>query len=96
MCVSCQNNFDHNLTIDFDKAKYNENSTLLKRILLNVNDGKCTYRVCNKCISSLLRPCLVKCTLCDKEVQIVQCMKIQYGCRECFDWFMYWTSEMDL
>ena len=20
MCVSCQNNFDHNLTIDFDKA----------------------------------------------------------------------------
>ena len=21
VCVSCQNNFDHNLTIDFDKAK---------------------------------------------------------------------------
>ena len=67
--MSCQNNFDHNLTIDFDKSKYNENSTFLKRILLNVNDSVCTYRICNKCNSSLLQHCLVKCTLCDKEVK---------------------------
>ena len=34
-----------------------------------MNDSKCTYRICNECNSSLLRHCLVKCTLCDKEVK---------------------------
>ena len=41
----------------------------MKRILLNVNDSVCTYRICNKCNSALWWHCLVKCTLCDKEVK---------------------------
>ena len=68
-CVRCQNDFNEELTVTFDQNNYNESSTQVTKIVLNMKDSKCTHRICNKCNAALLHQCLVICTLCKKEVK---------------------------
>ena len=68
-CVRCQNNFNEELTVTFDQNNYNESSTQVTKILLNMKDSKCTHRIHNKRNAALLHQCLVTCTLCKKEVK---------------------------
>ena len=68
-CIRCQNDFNEELTVTFDQNNYNESSTQVTKIFLNMKDSKCAHRIYNKCNSSLLHQCLVTCTLCQKEVK---------------------------
>ena len=39
-CVRCQNDFNEELTVTFDQNNYNESSTQVTKILLNMKDSK--------------------------------------------------------